>query len=71
MTQFELGEKATKHFVVNDYCEMLVTIQRANSACQSLLLLNIPWALKKAESLCGGRNYLVALESGIPITDYI
>lgn len=46
-------------------------LQRANSAGQSLLLLKMPWVLKKAESLCGGRNYLVALESGIPIKDHI
>jgi len=51
LTQFEFGEKATKHFGVPDFCEVFVTTQRASSVYQSLLLLNMFWA-QKIKSLC-------------------
>lgn len=52
LTQFELAEKATKHFGVYEFCEVSVTTPRASSAYQSLLLLNMFWALKKVKSFC-------------------
>lgn len=30
LTQYELGEKATEHFVVHDFCEMLVKTKKEN-----------------------------------------